>query len=134
MSERYTWCFACGKDNPKGLHLQFEWAEEGSRYQTTFVAGPEHQSYNGLIHGGIVSTLLDEVMGGYVYEKTGHPAFTARLEVRFRQPTPIGVPITVGAVVEKQRGRLYEMRSEVRLPDGTVTAEAQARVMLAEGE
>ena len=133
MSERYTWCFACGEDNPKGLHLQFEWVGE-TRYQTVFVAGPEHQSYNGLVHGGIISTLLDEVMGGYVYQKTGRPAFTARLEVRYRQPTPIGVPVTVGAALEKQRGRLYEMKSEVKLPDGTITAEAQARVLLAEGE
>ncbi len=133
MSERYTWCFACGKDNPKGLHLQFEWLGD-TCYQTVFTAGREHQSYDGLVHGGIVSTLLDEVMGGYVYEKTGQPAFTARLEVRYRQPTPVGVPLTVAAVVEKQRGRLYEMKSSVKLPDGTVTAEAQARVLLAEGE
>ena len=102
MSKEYNWCFACGEENPKGLHMQFEWIDEVC-YQAVFTAGVEHQSYNGLVHGGIISTLLDEVMGGYVYQKTGRPAFTARLEVRYRQPTPIGVPVTVGAVLEKQR-------------------------------
>ena len=129
MSERYTWCFACGKDNPKGLHLQFEWTEEGSRYQTTFVAGPEHQSYNGVMHGGLVSTLLDEIMGRYYYAK-GKQAVTAKLEVRFRAPTPIGQELLIEGRVVGQRGKMAEMTAQVRLADGSVTAEGKAMVAI----
>lgn len=121
------WCFACGRLNPIGLKLQFR--EENNTYLTSFTPGPEHQSYDGIVHGGIVSTLLDEITAGYIFAK-GMNAVTARLEVRFRQPTPIGVNLTVEGKVAAQRGKLYEMTGTVKLPDGTVTAEAKATIMV----
>lgn len=122
-------CFACGKDNPIGLKLTF--LEQEDCYTTTFTAGPEHQGYDGIMHGGLVSTLLDEVMAGYIYHK-GFNAVTARLEVRFRQPTPIGQLLHVTAKIVSQRGKLYELRGQVALPDGTVTAEGKATVAVVE--
>ncbi len=130
MSELYTWCFACGKDNPIGLKLEFSMTDES--YQSRFTAGPEHQSYNGLVHGGIISTILDEIMAGFIHQKTGQSAFTAKLEIRYRQPTPIGQELTAIGRIEKHKGRLYEMSSVLKLPDGTITAEGTAKVLLAE--
>lgn len=124
------WCFACGKDNPIGLRLMF--MENVDSYSTTFTAGPEHQGYDGIVHGGLVSTILDEVMARYIYAK-GFNAVTARLEVRFRQPTPIGKLLTVIAKIVSQRGKLYELKGQVILPDGTVTAEGKATVAVVEG-
>jgi len=127
MSKLYTWCFACGPDNPIGLKLKFR--EENGQYIANFTAGPEHQGYDGILHGGIVSTLLDEIMTRYPYH-LGFHTVTARLEVRFLKPTPIGVQLTVVGWIVKQKGRLFELRGEVRLPDGTVTAEGQAAAMV----
>lgn len=126
MSEQQnTWCFVCGKDNPIGLHLSFR--VENDTYVTTFTPGPEHQSYDGVLHGGIISTLLDEITAGYLYAK-GLKAITAKLEVRFRAPTPIAQPLTVrGWIVGKKRS-MYEMAGSISLPDGTVTAEGKAIV------
>jgi uncharacterized protein (TIGR00369 family) len=123
------WCFACGKDNPIGLKLAF--IENEDSYSTTFTAGAQHQGYDGIMHGGLVSTLLDEVMARYIYAK-GFNAVTARLEVRFRQPTPIGELLTATARVVSQRGNLYEVKGQVTLPDGTVTAEGKATVAVVE--
>jgi acyl-coenzyme A thioesterase PaaI-like protein len=126
--ERNQWCFACGPENPIGLKLTF--AEEGDKYVSRFTAGPEHQSYDGIVHGGIISTLLDEIMGRYPYAK-GEDTVTARLEVRYRKPTPIGVELTITGWIVERRGRLYEMAGTVALPDGTVSAEGKATLMVA---
>lgn len=124
--ELNQWCFACGKDNPIGLKLKF--SESDGKYVAHFTGGPQHQGYDGIVHGGIVSTLLDEIMARYPYTK-GLNSVTARLEVRYRKPTPIGQELTITGWVVSQRGKLYEMAGTVALPDGTVTAEGKATVM-----
>ncbi len=125
--ERNTWCFACGHDNPISLKMKF--SVEGDKYVSRWTAGPEHQSYDGIVHGGIVSTLLDEIMGRYPYSAQRLNTVTARLEVRYRRPTPIGQELTVTGWIVSQRGRIYETAATVALPDGTVTAEAKATLM-----
>jgi len=131
MDDRNSMCFVCGPNNPIGLKLAFR--EENEKYITEFTAGPEHQSYDGIVHGGIVSTVLDEIMAGYIYAK-GFNAVTARLEVRYRQSTPIGQPLTVVGWITRERGKLYELAGEIRLADGTVTADGKATVVLVQGE
>ncbi|MBP2628846.1 MAG: thioesterase superfamily protein [Firmicutes bacterium] len=123
------WCFACGKENPIGLKLVF--IEKDESYITTFTARPEHQSYDGIMHGGLVSTILDEVMGRYLYAK-GFNAVTAKLEVRFRKPTPIGQQLTVTGKIVGKRGNMYELVSEMKLPDGTITAQGKAIIAVLE--
>lgn len=124
--ERNDWCFACGKSNPIGLKMEF--AEKDGKYFSVFVPGPEHQSYEGTLHGGIISTLLDEVMGRYHCTR-GIKAVTARMETRFRRPTPVGQKLTVSGWLVKERGKLIEMAGRVALPDGTITAEAKATLI-----
>jgi len=123
------WCFACGKENPIGLRLEFREVEES--YMTTFTPRPEHQGYDGIMHGGLVSTLLDEVMARYIYAK-GYNAVTARLDVRFKKPTPIGELLTVTAKIAGKRGNMYEVVGEITLPDGTITAQGKATVAVLE--
>ena len=127
MEEKNTWCFACGKNNPIGLKLKFR--EEDDTYSTTFTAQKEHQGYDGIVHGGIVSVLLDEVMAGYIYAK-GANAVTARLEVRYHEPTPILEELTVSAQVLNHKNNIYELKGEVKLPDGRITASGKAKVAI----
>ena len=121
------WCFACGPKNPIGLKLQFEVIND--EYISHFTGRPEHQGYDNIMHGGIVSTLLDEIMARYVYS-LGLNAVTARLEVRYLAPTPIGTELTLRGRIASHRGRLYELTGTIELPDGTVTAEGQAKVFV----
>jgi len=129
-------CFACGRENPIGLRLTF--AFDGAEYVTRFTADARVQGYHGIIHGGIVATLLDEVMARLVWERAG-PSATARLDVRYRHPAPVGVPIEVrGRITAVRRAsQVYETAATAALADGTVLAEATGMVMRmqpAEGE
>ena len=125
--EQNQWCFACGRLNPCGLKLQFE--ERDGTYLSHFTGSAQHQGYDGILHGGIISTLLDEIMARYLYAK-GMNAVTGRLEVRFNKPTPIGVPLLLKGRITKGKGRLYETEGTIELPDGTVTAQGTARVFI----
>lgn len=127
MNGNDEWCFACGQQNPIGLKLSFR--EENDIYLSTFTPGPEHQGYGGIMHGGLVSTLLDEIMARYLYAKN-LTAVTAKLEVRFRQPTPIGQELSISGWITGKRGTMYELASKITLPDGTVTAEGKAIVAI----
>lgn len=131
-NDRDTMCFGCGKDNPMGLHLHFRTDENGC--YTSFVPQPVHQSYDGRMHGGLISTLLDETMGNYPYMYEHKVAYTARLEVRFRQPVRIGERIHVITKVKRRKGQLLEMTGQVIQEDGTVAAEADGKLMYEERE
>lgn len=122
-------CFGCGRDNPIGLKLDMKL--DGDRCVAYFTPKAEHESYGDRMHGGLTSTLLDEVMGDYVFRKVGKPAYTARLEIRFRSAIRIGETVKVEGWPEVHRGRLFIMKGEITHADGTLAAEAKAEMMLA---
>lgn len=123
-------CFACGADNPVGLRLEFSLEED--RCCTTFVPQAVHQSFAGVFHGGLISTILDEVMGKHL-ELLGYRAFTGRLSVRFRKPITIGQPVRFVSRLVRRRQRLFQMEAWAELPGGEVAAEATAEMMLMKG-
>lgn len=123
-----SWCFACGEENPIGLKLKM--SIQGECCTAYFTPQKEHQSYDGNMHGGLISTLLDEVMGNYVYQVEHRKAYTAKIEIRFRQPVPIGETIKVEGKVVSRHGRLRMMEGKIWKKDGTVAAEATASMML----
>lgn len=122
-------CFGCGRDNPIGLKLDMKL--DGDRCVAYFTPKAEHESYGDRMHGGLTSTLLDEVMGDYVFRKAGKPAYTARLEIRFRSAIRIGETVKVEGWPEVHRGRLFIMKGKITHADGTPAAEAKAEIMLA---
>ena len=122
-------CFGCGRDNPIGLKLDMKL--DGNRCVAYFSPKAEHESYGDRMHGGLTSTLLDEVMGDYVFRKAGKPAYTARLEIRFRSAIRIGETVKVEGWPEVHRGRLFIMKGKITHADGTPAAEAKAEMMLA---
>ena len=96
-------CFGCGDDNPIGLHLKF--TPEGDGVRASFIPGPEHQGFDDVVHGGIISAVLDEAMA-WATAHAGLWAVTGEMRVRFRQPLKIGDLTTVVARVSGTRGRL----------------------------
>ncbi len=125
---QYGMCFACGEKNPIGLHLHFFRLPDG--VLAFFTPKPEHQSYNGRMHGGLITVLLDEIMGNYLFKKEGVPAYTARIDLRFRAPVQIGTTIRCEGHEVKRKGRLVVMEGVITNPDGTVAAEATSTLML----
>jgi len=116
-------CFVCGMQNPIGLKAFF-YQDEAGRVIAHFIGKEEHQGYPGVMHGGIVTALLDEVIGRVAIAHEMW-AVTAKLEVRFRRPVPVGQPLTLIGEMTHRRHRTLEGRGEIRLEDGTVAAEAQ---------
>jgi len=125
-----NWCMACGDENPQGLHLKFRW--EGDDCVCDFVPQRVHQGWAGVTHGGVLATLLDEIMNQALCLTVG-PVVTAQMSVRYRKPAPTGEPLRVCGRVTGGRGKLHEAEAEVTLPDGTVAASATAKLMQVEG-
>lgn len=130
-SELARWCYACGDLNPKGLHLEFDM--DGDWSVATFVAQQEHQGYPGYVHGGLVTTLLDEAMGWATFGK-GIWALTGKLETRFREIVPTNELLTVRGRIEKDRGRTLEVVAELRDNDGKLLADSRSLMFRATGE
>ena len=120
-------CFGCGPANPIGLHLAFEHHPDGG-VQAQFTPGLEHQGWDGVMHGGLVTVLLDEAMAWAAAAST-RMYYTGRLEVRYRQPVRTGVPLTIRGWIGRDRGRTLETRAEVQTASGEVLAEANALFM-----
>jgi uncharacterized protein (TIGR00369 family) len=114
-------CYGCGDRNPEGLHIDFQ--VDGRLVTGRFTARKAHQGYPGLAHGGIAAAVLDEAMGWAMYA-AGAWAMTARMEVRYRKPLPLGRELTVTAEVVRERGRRLEAQARVCTAHGEVLAEA----------
>jgi uncharacterized protein (TIGR00369 family) len=114
-------CFVCGRKNPNGLKLSFEIDKEKQTLKTIFVASPTFQGWDGIVHGGIISTLLDEAMAKLVYE-LGFQSVTASLEIRFKKPAPILEPLHVYGTITEVGKRLIRAKAYVTQEDGTILA------------
>jgi acyl-coenzyme A thioesterase PaaI-like protein len=119
-------CFICGLENPVGLHLPIYELEPGV-VETSFTA-PEHfQGYPGLIHGGIVATILDEISGRAHMGDPSKPRFmfTAKLEVKYRKNIPIGIPLRIVGKAGQTRGRMAEGWAGIYDVTGNLLAEGK---------
>ncbi|MCF8011239.1 MAG: PaaI family thioesterase [Clostridiales bacterium] len=121
-------CFACSPHNPIGLKLKFK--QEGKKVYTTFNPGEEHQGYNGFMHGGLISTLLDETMAQWLWLKE-IPAMTAEITLRYSKPVPIDQELRVeAACISEYRGKVYDMQADLILSrDNSVAVKAKAKFM-----
>ena len=126
----YQQCYACGKRNAHGLQMEFR--IEGDTIVSDFQPEIYHQGFPGVLHGGIVSTLMDEVLNRTSL-LADHPQWTmtGRLEVRFRRQVPCGPVLRLRARLDKQRGRMYQSSGTLTLAEdeGTILVEGQGAFM-----
>jgi acyl-coenzyme A thioesterase PaaI-like protein len=121
------YCFACGKKNNSGLKLVFDYSN--GRLTTEFTPSKIHQGYKDIIHGGIITTVLDEAMIQAAIMEGISPV-TAEITIRFRMPLLVGEKSIVEAEITKKSQRLIEAKSQViRVGDGSVIAEAHAKLI-----
>ncbi len=117
-------CFGCGDHNPIGLHLRFEAVVDG--VAALFTPKPEHQGFENAVHGGIISTILDEAMA-WATAHAGVWAVTGEMRVRFRHPLGVGEHTRVTARVSGCRGRIITTTGELtRVEDLARIATASA--------
>lgn len=126
-------CYVCGPDNAGGLRLEFEHAAPFTA-EATLVASAQHEGWQGLMHGGVTFTLMDEAFGWCLLFEDIR-AVTARVETRFLKPIPTGSALRVRAYVIADRKRLLNAEAEVTALDdpGVVYATATATMMRSAG-
>ena len=121
-------CFVCGPRNPSGLQLTFKL--DGDVCRGEFTPSAEHCGYHGITHGGILFSVLDDVMANWLFLQ-GSRAYTAKCEVRFRHALPTGSRILLEARCVKQRRQVAVMTGRaVRADTDQVVAESQAHFMI----
>jgi acyl-coenzyme A thioesterase PaaI-like protein len=120
-------CFVCGAGNPIGLRLAFRLDEDLCRAEFTPQAA--HMGYDGVTHGGIIFSVLDDVMANWLW-LNGERCFTARAEIRYRAPLPIGTAVRIEGHMVKRKGRLVQLAGKViRIDRDEVVAEATGSFM-----
>jgi len=120
------YCFVCGKKNPIGLKLDF--CFDGKTIKTEFTPTKEHQGYFNIVHGGIISTLLDEVMVKLAIE-LGMPAVTAQMDIRLKKALNTGVKITVSAEITRDAKKIIESYAKAVTDDGVIVADAKGKLV-----
>lgn len=118
--------FICGVSNPLGLNLSFYMTALGE-VTTEYTVPYDYEGYPGVVHGGIVAAMLDEVCSRA--HMSGDPPrfmYTARLNVRYRRNVPIGQPLRIVGRVDKSKSRSATSKAAIHGSDGTILAEAEA--------
>jgi uncharacterized protein (TIGR00369 family) len=122
-------CFGCSPYNEIGLHLEF-W-DDGDELVSYWNPRPVLQSYPKILHGGIQSTLMDEIAGWVVYVKCGTVGLTAEMKTRFRRPLFIDQgEITIRARLAEQNSRMAIIKARIINSSGKICAEADIHFFL----
>jgi acyl-coenzyme A thioesterase PaaI-like protein len=120
-------CFVCGLENSFGLHLRFHTTDTGE-VVVEYIVPDRYQGYPGVVHGGIIASMLDEAMGRVYMGDPEKPRFmfTARLEIRYRKNVPTGQPLKIVGRPGKDRGRSATASGALYTEDGELLVEADA--------
>lgn len=119
------YCFACGGLNPLGLHLKFR--SDGEFLTTRFTPREHLQGFEGVLHGGIIAVILDDLMSNLLARRYSIATATAELKVRFRAPAKVGIQLMARAWVKDRKGKIFYCQAEL------MTEEESAVLATAEG-
>ena len=122
-------CFGCGGANPRGMHLTFEQDDATNRIRGSFRLGPEYQGGANFIHGGIIATVLDEVMGKVCRFRNAR-AVTAELTIEYLKPVPVDADLEIEGKEIEMNGRNIHIAGEIRNQTGQVLARARGRFVI----
>lgn len=122
-------CIGCGSKNPRGLKLTFDFDPAHRRIRTRWTPSKEFQGYAGIVHGGMIGLVLDELMVNLLWTLK-LPSVTAQMTVRFHRPARVGQTLKCEAGILSQKGQLYrkvyEMEAVARTLKGKLIARATA--------
>lgn len=119
-------CFVCGLENSYGLKLAFYKDGPGSVI-CNYTVPEQYQGYPGIVHGGIVTSIMDEALGRvFMIDDPNRFMYTAKLTSRFRQHVPIETPLKITAQIVRDRGRLAESKAQLFGPDDQLLADTEA--------
>ncbi len=120
-------CYVCGKKNPAGLAVDFDIDRETRSISARFIPADTHQGYEGIVHGGILSALLDEAMAKLAFS-LGIPAVTAEMTVKFKSPATPGEELSVSGRLTHETHRLIEAEAVIK-KGLVIIAEAKGKLL-----
>lgn len=128
-------CFICGVRNEAGVRVTFyDTVSDSGQPQVVarFTGRSIHQGYPGRMHGGVLTGVLDEVIGRAINtgNREGDPTIwgvAVELTTRFRKPVPLDVELAAYGWITRERRRLFDGRGEISLPDGSTAVTAEAK-------
>jgi len=126
-------CFGCGGGNARGMRLAFEFDESSQRVIGHFRLGPEYQGATGFIHGGIIATVLDEVMSK-ASRFSNVRAVTAELTVEYLRPVRVDEELQVEGFATRRNGRELYHEGEIRNAAGVLLARGRGRFVIIDPE
>jgi uncharacterized protein (TIGR00369 family) len=120
-------CFVCGEENFSGLQMTFIELDDGT-VQAKYTVKEVYQGWPGITHGGIVAAILDEVMAKLVVRNGTDNRYmvTAKLEIKYRKPVPIGEEIVVSARKIVDKGKIVKASALLRNINQEILAEAES--------
>jgi acyl-coenzyme A thioesterase PaaI-like protein len=122
-------CFACGTNNPIGLKLDFY--RQGNSICSDVVLSKNHVGWQDMAHGGIISTLLDEVMSWTVIYFKKAFSVTRQIQVRYLRPVPVEVPVTVkGAITSDKTSRSCQAEAILLDSEGNILAKGKGEFVI----
>lgn len=129
MMKTEDYCFVCGKQNPKGLKVQFSHGNGNSHAE--LILEREYQGYSGIIHGGIIAALLDEACV-YAANSLGFNTVTAELKIRFKNSVAPQEKIVVEAQANHIKSKLIEAKAWIKDLNNSLIAEAEGKLIIKE--
>ena len=123
----YHQCFVCGDKNIKGL--QTKWYVKGNKVFSSFCADAGYVGYENVIHGGILSALLDEAMIWAAFAETEQFGVTAELSIRFLKPLHIGERCRIEGWVTENKTRIWIVYARIIIESGEVLAKGMGKVI-----
>jgi len=116
-----NYCFACGTDNPGGMHLKFKLAPDGKHFISRFRLSKRYTGPPGHCHGGIIATILDDAMSK-LNKLHDVIAATSKMTVEYIRPVPLNHPLVARSHEISKRGRRLTRVAEISDGSGTVLA------------
>lgn len=122
-------CFVCGTQNPAGLKLSFQDKPDGNGVETVFLPDERYQGWEGIVHGGIIATLLDETMAKAAIA-AGLNVVTAEISVRFKKPAFVMTALTCAGEIETVQKKVVRAKATVFEQGGPPLATATSRMFV----
>jgi acyl-coenzyme A thioesterase PaaI-like protein len=116
-------CFVCGSDNPKGLRMSFR--KDGDGVVAPFTPDAMHCGFSGIVHGGIIASLLDEALVWACWIRTGRFGVTGKFSIRYLESLPAGTLCLVRGRLVQDRRKLWDVESWLEGATGEVFARAE---------
>jgi uncharacterized protein (TIGR00369 family) len=120
-------CLVCGRDNPHGLRLDLHVNPDSGAVHTAFTPGPQHIGFEGIIHGGVLATVLDEAMVWSATWAARRFCVCAEMTVRYLHSAVIGQPLTIEARITSDRPRLITAEGSIFDATGRLIASATGK-------